>query len=203
MPAKSFGPIDLIYQLKITLRDFRPPIWRRVLVPGMFTLHKLHQVIQIAMGWSDSHLHRFLVDGIYYSAPYPDSDWQDTDDEDSRRITLGQIASLNRKFKYEYDFGDGWEHEIVVEKVLLPEPGAMYPQCLKGKGACPPEDVGGVGGYANFLEAIRDPNHAEHQMYVEWIGGEFDPTAFDLAATNQALQRVKPKVKRRASARGG
>ena len=195
MPAKSSGPTDLIYQLKITLRGFRPPIWRRVLVPGMFTLPKLHQVIQIAMGWSDSHLHHFLVDGIYYSAPiYPDRDWEDTE----MKIRAGSRwdrlrPTRKRKFMYEYDFGDGWEHEIVVEKVLLPEPGATYPQCVKGKGACPPEDVGGVWGYANFLEAIRDPKHSEHQMYVEWIGGEFDPTAYDVAAANQALRRANPR----------
>ena len=94
---------------------------------------------------------------------------------------------------YEYDVGDSWEHEIAVEKIVLPERGAKYPQCLKGKGACPPEDVGGVWGYAGFLEAIRDIKHVEHKMYLEWIGGEFDPTAFDLATANQALQWVKWK----------
>jgi hypothetical protein len=191
MPAKTSAPLA-IYQLKITLLHSRPPIWRRVLVPGHFTLHKLHLVIQLAMGWEGGHLHHFLVDGQYYSCPYQGSDEEDTGDADSRRVTLAQIAPREkRKFVYEYDFGDSWEHEILVEKILPPEPGAKYPQCVKGKGACPPEDVGGVWGYANFLEAIHNPEHEEHEMYLEWIGGEFDPEAFDLERANLALKRVK------------
>lgn len=192
MPTKSSKTPGPIYQLKITLRDSHPPIWRRVLTPGNFNLYQLHQVMQAAMGWSNSHLHHFLVDGVYYSYPYPDTDWEEMDEEDSRHVTLAQIApNVKRKFIYEYDFGDSWEHEIVVEKILPPEPGAKYPQCVKGKGACPPEDVGGVWGYAGFLEAIHDPKHAEHKAYLEWVGNEFDPEAFDLEATNQAVQRVK------------
>lgn len=192
MPTKSAKPAGPIYQLKITLRDSRPPIWRRVLVPGNFNLYQLHQVMQIAMGWTDSHLHHFRVDSIYYSYPYPNSDWEEMDEEDSRDVTLAQIApEVKRKFMYEYDFGDSWEHDILVEKIFPPEPGEKYPQCIKGKGACPPEDVGGVWGYDTFLEAIRDPNHEEHAMYIEWAGEDFDPAAFDLEATNQALRRVK------------
>lgn len=192
MPTKASETSGSIYQLKITLRDFRPLIWRRVLTPGKFTLYKLHQVIQLAMGWTDSHLHHFLIDGVYYSYPYPDSDWEDSGDKDSRRVTLAQRApQVKRKFIYEYDFGDSWEHDILVEKIEPAEPGTKYPLCLKGVGACPPEDVGGVWGYANFLEAIADPKHAEHASYLEWVGGEFDPSAFDLARVNQALKRVK------------
>jgi hypothetical protein len=95
------------------------------------------------------------------------------------------------RFTYTYDFGDGWEHEVLVEKILPPEPGAHYPRCLKGKGACPPEDVGGVYGYADFLEAIQDPNHPEHDEYLEWIGGEFDPDAFDLEGLNEELRGIR------------
>lgn len=186
MPTKT---LKSIYQLKVTLRESHPPIWRRVLVPGSFSLYKLHRVIQLAMGWYDSHLHQYIIDGEYYSIPSPD-DWEPVIDE--RRHTLEKIAhDVKCKFIYEYDFGDSWEHEIVVEKIILPEPKEKYPLCVQGKGACPPEDVGGVWGYAGFLEAIRDPEHKEHDSYLEWIGGEFDPKALDLDEINQALRRVK------------
>lgn len=98
---------------------------------------------------------------------------------------------VKRRFLYEYDFGDGWEHQIVVEKTISPTAGEKYPRCIQGKGACPPEDVGGVWGYESFLEAIQNPNHEEHDSYLEWVGGKFDPEAFDLEETNQALRRVK------------
>ena len=189
MPAKPTKSIGLIYQLKITLRASRPPIWRRVLVPGDFGLHKLHQVVQIAMGWTNSHLHLFIVDGTEYGEPHADDR---TEVEDERRFALRQVAPREKaRFVYEYDFGDDWLHAIVVEAVSPPEPGVKYPLCAKGKRACPPEDVGGMWGYGTFLEAIRDPRHEEHASYLEWIGGGFDPEAFDLDAINQALRRVK------------
>ncbi|OGG46673.1 MAG: hypothetical protein A3F84_07475 [Candidatus Handelsmanbacteria bacterium RIFCSPLOWO2_12_FULL_64_10] len=184
MPAKS-----AIYQLKITLRDSRPPIWRRVLIPGDFSLHKLHRVAQIAMGWTDSHLHQFTVGGTYYGEPHPDDEMEMNDE---RRFTLNRIAPREKsKFAYEYDFGDSWDHEVLVEKIFPPEPGVKYPLCVKGKRACPPEDVGGVWGYDTFLKAICDPKHEEHDSYLEWIGGEFDPEAFDLDEINQELRRIK------------
>lgn len=189
MAAKAKGVSDHVYQLKITLRGSKPPIWRRVAVPGKFSLYQLHQVIQRAMGWDDAHLHQFIIAGEYYSIPSPD-DWEPVIDE--RRYTLSRIARHEKsKFVYEYDFGDSWEHTILVEKISPPEAGVNYPICLKGKRACPPEDVGGVWGYEGFLEAIRDPGHEEHATYMEWIGDEFDPEAFNLEAINQALQRVK------------
>ena len=180
---------ELIYQLKITLRDSKPPIWRRVLIPGTFSLYKLHNVIQIAMGWTNSHLHQFIINDQYYSIPSPD-DMEPVVDE--RRYSVSRIAShMARRFVYEYDFGDSWEHEIVVEKSLLSEKGVKYPVCLKGKRACPPEDVGGAWGYQGFLEAISNPRHPEHASYLEWVGGEFDPEAFDVDDINPALRRVK------------
>jgi hypothetical protein len=189
MSAKSAGASGLIYQLKITLRDSKPPIWRRVLVPSNFSLYKLHEVIQVAMGWTNSHLHQFVIDGQRYSIPSPD-DWEPVVDE--RRYSLSQIASLEKhKFVYEYDFGDSWEHDIIVEKISPPEAGMKYPECIKGKRAGPPEDVGGVWGYDSFLEAIQDPNHEEHDSYLEWIGGEFNPEDFNLDEINQALQLVQ------------
>jgi len=180
---------DRIYQLKITLHDSRPPIWRRVLVPGKFSLYKLHRVFQTVMGWTDSHLHQFIIDRQYFSIPSPD-DWEPVIDE--RRYDLNRIFSGEKKrFLYEYDFGDSWEHLIVVEKILTPERGVKYPLCTEGKRACPPEDVGGVFGYADFLDAIRDPRHKEHESYLEWIGGDFDPEYFDSNEINRELRRIR------------
>lgn len=186
MPTKSSASI---YQLKITLRDSRPPIWRRVLVPSSVNLYKLHQIIQISMGWTDSHLHQFVIDGEFYGIPSAE-DWEPKINE--RQFTLEQIApSLKRKFVYEYDFGDSWLHEIIVEKITSPTANEKYPQCIKGKRACPPEDVGGIFGYETLLDALQDENHEEHKSYLQWLGGEFDPEAFDLVAINQELCRIK------------
>jgi len=189
MAARAKAISERVYQLKITLRGSKPPIWRRVMVPATFNLYKLHQVIQAAMGWDDSHLHQFIIEGEYYSIPSPD-DWEPVIDE--RRYALTRIAPYeNMKFVYEYDFGDSWEHIVLVEKILPAEAGRQYPVCIKGKRACPPEDVGGVWGYENFLEALGDPGHEEHERYQEWFDGEFDAEAFNLEAINIALQRVK------------
>jgi len=178
-----------IYQIKVTLCESKPPIWRRILVPSDITLAKLHRILQAVMGWYDAHLHQFIVGGVYYGVPDPD-DFIEIKSE--RRVRLNQIvAGEKSKFTYEYDFGDSWEHELLVEKIVPPENGVRYPVCIKGKRACPPEDVGGVWGYAEFLEAIRDPEHAEHEDYVEWIGGEFDPEAFDLDEINAALSHLR------------
>ena len=141
------------------------------------------------MPWSDSHLHQFIIDGQYYSVPSPD-DLEPFIDE--RRYTIRQIApDIKRKFIYEYDFGDSWEHDVLVEKILPPDPEFKHPVCVTGKRASPPEDVGGVWGYEEFLEAIRDPDHEEHDSYLEWIGDEFDPEAFDLEEINAGLKLVK------------
>jgi hypothetical protein len=178
-----------IYQLKITLRDSKPPIWRRVLVDSSIKLSKLHQIIQVSMGWTDSHLHQFVVGELYYTVPDP---YASRPIADERSFELRQIASLeNNKFFYEYDFGDFWEHIIVVEKILPPDSEIQLPICIKGKRACPPEDVGGIWGYEAFLEAMNDPAHEQHNMLLEWWGGQFDPEAFDLDRINLELQRLK------------
>lgn len=179
---------ETIYQLKVTLKDFRPPIWRRIQVFDNITLARLHLILQAAMGWSDYHLHLFEIAGVHYSEPSPE-DWEPVKSE--KRYRLNQLVSEGGRFVYEYDFGDGWEHEIVVEKVLPADPQIEYPICIKGKMACPPEDVGGVWGYADFLEAIQDPDHPEHDEMLEWIGEEFDPQAFELDEINHALSALR------------
>ena len=190
MPAKKSAPPTAIYQLKITLQGLRPPIWRRVLVADNTTLEKLHYIIQIAMGWTNSHLHDFTIHGKRYAEPHPD-DWEPVLDE--RDFTLRDVTPRARsKLVYQYDFGDSWQHDVVVEKNTLPvEPKTKYPVCMAGQYACPPEDVGGTWGYVEFLEAIRNPEHEEHDSYLEWIGGEFDPKAFDLDAVNKELRRLR------------
>ena len=190
--AKSEAPSS-IYQIKVTLKD-SPSIWRRIQAPGDISLSRLHAVLQIVMGWTNSHLHQFKAGGRYYGEPDPEfADMTEVIDE--RQVRLNQIApDVKAGFVYEYDFGDSWEHELVVEKILPPEKGAPYPRCTDGKCACPPEDVGGVWGYQDFLEAMRDPNHPEHEDMVEWAGGEFDPEAIDLRGVNGALQLFQAYV---------
>lgn len=177
-----------VYQLKIALKYIRPPIWRRIEVPGDVTLPKLHLVLQAAMGWTNSHLHQFQVGKTYYG----DSDVDEFGElnlKDESKLRLSQLLTKpKQKIVYEYDFGDGWEHEILLEKVLPRDLTVEYPRCLGGARACPPEDCGGVHGYANFLAAIRDPKHEEHDEYLDWIGGDFDPEEFDVEDFDNALR---------------
>lgn len=188
MPVKKDNAAP-IYQLKVTLKHVRPPVWRRIQVRSDITLYKLHQILQIAMGWTESHLHQFIAGRIFYGDPDPDFGM---DVVNEKRTRLHQIVRGEKdKFIYEYDFGDGWEHEILVEKIIEPEPGIRYPRCIKGKRNCPPEDVGGPWGYAHFVDAIQDSHHPEHEEYLDWIGASFDPEVFDLQAVNQVLKQIK------------
>jgi hypothetical protein len=182
--AKAKGP-GVVYQLKITLRDIKPPVWRRVQVKDC-TLSQLHDLIQTCMGWDSYHLHAFEIGGEQYSEPDPDG-MMETEDE--RKVQLSQVVAGGiKKFSYTYDFGDNWDHVVQVEKVLNPEPSVRYPRCIAGKRACPPEDCGGPWGYAEFLEVIRDPTHERHEELLEWVGDEFDPEKFDIEAVNEALR---------------
>ena len=190
--AKKRATPGEIYQIKVTLRHSKPPIWRRIQVPGDVNLAKLHHILQAVMGWADYHLHQFIVGGEYYGEPHPDYEVWGPEMRDERRVKLHQIApEAGLKFVYEYDFGDSWEHELLVEKILPAEPDVDYPRCVKGKRACPPEDVGGVWGYFGFLEAIRDPDNPDHEDMLEWVGGEFDPEFFDLDEINEELKAIK------------
>ena len=179
-----------IYQIKVTLDVTHPPIWRRILVPGNTSLLKLHDILQIVMDWEDYHLHMYTIEGLIYGDP-ADDEYGDMGTLDEANYQLSQVIyGEGQRFTYEYDFGDSWDHTLLVEKILPPEKGFRYPFCLKGKRACPPEDVGGVWGYKNFLEAIHDPTHDEHEEYLAWVGGEFDPEAFDLEEINTRLHRI-------------
>lgn len=173
-----------IYQLKVALADIRPPIWRRIQVPADISLARLHRVLQAAMGWSDTHMHAFRMGRQTFGVAdpeFPDGT------RSERGVQLEQVAKAGDRFVYEYDFGDGWEHEIVVEEALAAEGAARYPCCLAGERACPPEDCGGLPGYEELVQALGDPAHPEHQEYLKWIGADFDPEAFDLAAVNKKL----------------
>jgi len=174
---------DQVYQFKITLQGIKPPIWRRIQVPQTYTFYDLHVAIQDVMIWSDYHLHEFEImdpsTGSKVVIGLPD-------DEFGREILVGRNQKIakyfsmeNRYADYVYDFGDFWQHRIQLEKILPREENVDYPKCIKGKRACPPEDVGGIGGYENFLEIIKNPDHEEYEEMLEWAGGEFDPEQFD------------------------
>ncbi len=176
-----------IYQLKIVLQGSKPPIWRRIQVKSNITLDLLHEIIQTVMGWYNVHLHQFDVHGTFYSNP----EFKLEETEDESRIKLDRVLTTPKdKFTYEYDFGDGWDHQIVLEKILAVEPETKYPYCLKGKRNCPPEDIGGIWSYQHFLAVLEDKNHpeyAESLEQLEWIGGDLDPEEFDLAEINAGL----------------
>lgn len=183
--AKSKDP--RVFQIKITLKGIKPPIWRRLLIRSDQTLMEFHYAIQCCMGWENAHLHDFKAGDRHYGEPDPEG-WMDVIDEST--VTIDAVLRKPKdKVLYTYDFGDGWQHEIVLEKVLAPEEAPKkLPVCLKGVRACPPEDCGGRWGYANLLEAIGNPKHPDHEMLKEWVG-EYDPEAFDLDAVNAALAR--------------
>jgi len=178
-----------IYQIKITLKDSKPAIWRRVLVPATIALDILHDVIQCAMGWEDGHLHQFIKDRQFYSPPDPDGC---LDVNDSRKTKLSDLmVKIKGKIEYEYDFGDSWRHEIVLEKILPFDENTKYPVCIEGKMNCPPEDCGGVWGYADLLQILKNPEDEQYEDMLDWLGGEFDPEEFDIEETNKYLANIK------------
>ncbi|MCK4626638.1 MAG: plasmid pRiA4b ORF-3 family protein [Phycisphaerae bacterium] len=213
--------METIHQIRITLNGTKPSIWRRVAVAADITLGQLHEVIQIVMGWTDSHLHHFILrdkklkptpqemakrfqqdawdedflgrmrgERYFVTKVTPWGEPTEMEGEDENAVTLGEVCpKVKSKLIYEYDFGDGWEHVIEVQKIVEPEDGVEYPVCLAGKKACPPEDCGGVWGYYELLETIADHEHEQHEEMLEWLGGEFDPDAFDLEEVNTVLAR--------------
>jgi pRiA4b ORF-3-like protein len=187
------------YQIKITLRGIRPPIWRRVLVPSKFTLFELHGVIQIAMGWEDCHLHDFTISRRRYALPSGD-DFDEPIDEE--RTRLGEVIGAGSKFVYQYDFGDSWEHAVVVEKIT-DDVEIDSPLCVGGARACPPEDSGGAWGYFEKLEALANPDDDEENGYLrEWMG-DFDPERFDKDSVNKELKRAFRPARRKKTRPAG
>ena len=176
---------ERFYLLKIRLLDIEPVIWRRFVVPGSITLDRLHDVIQIVMGWTDSHLHEFMIGKKRYTE-YPES--REDGLECGRYRLVDLIKQKGRTFGYSYDFGDDWRHELIIEDSRYMDPRLEFPiQCLDGERACPPEDVGGVPGYCEFCNAVNDPSHEDYEQFSVWWGGEFDSERFDLDEVNQEL----------------
>jgi hypothetical protein len=168
-------------QLKITLLDTEPPVWRQVVVPGSTTLDQLHEIFQTAMGWQNYHLHLFEIDGVVYG----DDEEMDFDlVGDELDTKLAEVVRAGSHFRYEYDFGDGWQHHVEVEEVR-PARGVSV-ECLDGERACPPEDCGGATGFARILQVLADPNHPDHDQIAEDYA-DFDPHAFDVATPNELL----------------
>ena len=188
MAPKKPAPPNAVYQLKITLRGIRPPIWRRVLVGDTLTLLQLHRVIQAAMGWEDTRLHRFTINSELYGEPSTEGFYRD---KDERKSTLGETApDVKSKFRYEYDLSDEWDHEVEVEAILSVTPEQVLPACVTGKRACPPEGVGGAWGYGALLEAMKNPRHPERVRFARLIES-YKPEASDLVAANKRLQALK------------
>jgi len=186
---------ERLYQFKITLKEIEPPIWRRIQTRDC-TLDKLHERIQTSMGWTNSHLHQFKINGILYGDPQLLCEGFEDDPEivDSLETRLNSVVPEDGKrfrFEYEYDFGDCWTHEIQFEGCLRAEKGTRYPLCVEGERACPPEDVGGVRGYSEYLEAIADPEHERHDEFIQW-SGPFDPEAFNATKVTKKMRRGLP-----------
>jgi hypothetical protein len=184
-----------IFQLRATLGNTRPPVWRRLQVPAGITLHRLHLIIQAAMGWENYHLYRFEIGRRQYGEPHPDNDHYELDFKNSKRANLGRLLkNKGASFRYEYDFGDGWIHELLVEDVFEPQPDKLYPTCVDGQRACPPEDCGGPWGYNDLLDIVKDPLHEEYLEKIEWLGRDFDPEAFDVTLVNLRLARLRRRT---------
>ncbi len=176
-----------IYQIKITLNNSKPPIWRRLLVESNVKLPDLHKIIQTVMGWTNSHLHQFEKNSQYFGEPYED-DFGNIADYAAIRLNKFLFGAGDYCF-YEYDFGDGWKHKILLEEILPFDKKHKYPVCIEGKRNCPPEDCGGIWGYDDLLEVIKNPKHPDYEEMNDWLGDSFDPEYFDLNRINELLQQ--------------
>ena len=179
---------EKVYQLHISLKRSKPKIWRRFLVTEDTNLGKLHNIIQEVMGWDNYHLHEFTIGGISYGEPNEDFDY--TDIKDESKVKLADLdLTEKQKIGYVYDFGDDWEHELKVEKILPFDPAVKYPKCLDGKLACPPEDCGGIWGYEEFVELSKKPEDdldEDELERLEWIG-DYDSEHFSVDEVNTVL----------------
>lgn len=182
-------------RLKISLERFRPTIWRRVEVDDGLSFEEFHRVIQVAMGWRDAHQHEFLVAGLRIAMPLDSGGMVDDDEPAVPEDTATLFPWLSgrsgpKRFRYWYDFGDDWWHSISIERRLPFDPAAPRAVLISGKGACPPEDCGGVSGYAELLATWSDPAAADYARIREWLGDDFDPNAFDLAAHSRRVGQL-------------
>ncbi len=187
MPPKN-SPPPLVYQLKVTLKGAKPPIWRRLLVTDDISLRRLHNILQVACGWSNSHLHEFSMGRSRYGRTDPE--WPtDMKSDTAKRLSSLHLAEKS-KLEYVYDFGDWWEHAILVEAIRPRKEGEVLPICLTGRRAFPPEDFGGVWAYMDLLAVLADPSDSEYEDKKEWVGPYFDPETVDLPFVNQQLRLV-------------
>jgi len=179
------------YQIQIALKRSNPKIWRRVLVPSDILLPDFHKIIQTTIGWTNSHLHQFIHNSTFYTRKMQDDDfWDEFNNVDHSNIKLSKLLKEEKdSIVYEYDFGDGWEHNIVLEKIETATDKQILPVCLAGKNNCPPEDCGGTWGYESLLEILKDPTHEEYEEYLEWLGDDFDPTYFNKEEVNELLKK--------------
>ncbi|MDN5865053.1 MAG: plasmid pRiA4b ORF-3 family protein [Gammaproteobacteria bacterium] len=174
-----------LYEVKLTLQGVAPPIWRRLQVPAATTLDVLHNIVQIAMGWKNIHLHMFIVNGEEYGVTDPDLG---TTIRDESKAVLGKVAEQGDRLMYVYDFGDEWEHEILIERVFPAEEAVARPRCIDGERACPPEDCGGPAGYRKMLAALADPQAPGHVKLLDRIGRDFEPEVFDTQRITNLLR---------------
>jgi len=179
---------ESIYQFKVSLKEIQPPIWRRFQVHSGITFRELHKTLQVVMGWWNYHLHLFQIGSLIIADRETLAEWNEGGISDEIARLNKFVAQAGATFSYEYDFGDSWEHELLLEKIVPVDETAVYPRCLAGERACPPEDCGGVWGYETFLEAIQNPQHPEHDSYQEWSGSSFNPEAFDLENITQQFR---------------
>ena len=175
-------------QLRIALAEIEPEVWRRILVPGSVRLDKLHRMFQAAMGWDDCHLHCFKIGGARFGMQFDEFPEGELNEKD---FTVVRAISEATRFSYEYDFGDSWDHEVVVERAWRMPIGLKFGVCLEGGNACPLEDCGGSGGYEMLLEVLADPTHEDYDHMASWAGGALDPAEFDLGLANARLQAVR------------
>jgi hypothetical protein len=175
-----------IYQIQIALTRSEPLIWRRLLIPSNLLLPDLHLIIQVSMGWENDHLYQFIKGKNFYS---PEDNTEDVEYEDIKISDL--LKKEKEKIVYEYDFGDSWEHDVIMEKILSDDKKLKSSVCLEGKMACPPEDCGGIWGYSDILEILKHQDHEDYENIMEWLGGEFDPEYFDKESVNKVLKRFK------------
>ena len=185
-----------LYQFKVILRGISPQIWRRIQIWEDYTLNQLHRVLQVAMGWENYHLYEFRIAGAKYRDPHPENEPEILNAKRTRICNV--LSGVGAEFEYIYDFGDYWQHDLILESILPPNPDTLYPRCAAGERSGPSEDVGGTGGYADYLQAMADPDHEQHEEMIAWRG-PFDPEVFSIEKVNKLLEKKFRSVRKRAA----